>query len=209
MMDVRVSIRDLGASASIEAIMRSSLARTELHQAMAAGVETLASDHLRGLNTRSPNTSFYGRSALSAETRADDLGAILSFTHRGIALRFHGGRVLPKNVKNLALPTKDVPLAGSEGRKAPREMGILAFLHAKKTASPGTTGYLVEGMEVTSKRTGKVHKVPLPGGKLLYVLRSGTDHPGDPTVLPTLAALIASTTEAGNVYVQDVIRNAK
>ena len=142
---------------------------------------------------------------MSAETRADDLRATLSFTHPGIALRFYGGHVVPKNVRNLALPTKDVPLAGIEGRKPPSEMGILAFLPAKKSAKAGTTGYLVEGMEISSKKTGKTRKVPLPGGKLLYVLRSYTDHPGDSTVLPTLAALLSAATGAGDTYVKGAI----
>jgi len=208
MLTLQVNVKDIGASAGIAAILRTSQQRTQLHLEMAQGVEREASAHLLGINTRSPNTSFYGRAARSSETRADESGAVLSFTHRGIALRYYGGRVLPKNVKNLALPTKDVPLAGNEGRKGPREMGILAYLSARKGAAPGTTGYLVEGMEVTSKRTGKTRKVPLPGGKLLYVLRSWTDHNPDATVLPAMAALIQAATDAGEAYVSDVIANS-
>ena len=205
MLTLQVNVHDIGASAGIAAILRTCQQRTQLHLEMAQGVEREAMAHLLGLNTRSPNTSFYGRAARSTETAANESGATLSFTHRGIALRYYGGHVIPKNVKNLALPTKEVPLAGNEGRKAPREMGILAYLPAKKSAAPGTTGYLVEGMEVTNKKTGKTRKVPKPGGKLFYVLRSYTDHDPDPTVLPTLAALLAAATTAGNVFVQGTL----
>lgn len=207
MLTIEVNIKDLGASAGIAALLRTCEHRTALHRAMAAGVEAEAQAHLRARNSRSPNTSFYGRAALSAqggtaaaEISANESGATLTFTHRGLALRYYGGRVLPKDAKHLALPTKAVPLAGTEGRMPPREMGILAFLPRKKGADAGTFGYLVEGIE----KPGRKRPVPKPGGKLFYVLRSWTDHKPDPTVLPTMADLIRAATAAGGAYVQDL-----
>lgn len=194
MMTLRIDIQDAAARAGIARFMgaaRDAMARNE---AAAAGVENEVQEHLLGLNSRSPNTSFYGRAARSTETDAREDGATVSITARGLALRYYGGQVLPKlsissftgrPTKALALPTDAVPMAGSEGRMGPREVGILAFIPSKKA---GTVGVLVEGQNKTITRgpnQGGTRVVPTPGGRLMFVLRSWTDHAPDPSVLPT------------------------
>lgn len=181
--------------------------RTALFQNMAQGVEVKVADHLLELNSRSPNTSFYGRAARSTEVQADGSGATVTVTHRGLALRYYGGRVLPVNVKNLAIPTDDVPYAGTEGRMRPREMGVLAFIPRRNMDVSATTGYLVEGEEVTitrGPRKGKTRVAPKKGGKLLYVLRAFTDHESDESVLPTLRAMEQAAADAAEDYLETV-----
>lgn len=181
------------------------LNKAQLHREMAQGVKAKVSDHLLALNSRSPNTSFYGRAARSTQVTADDAQGVVSITHRGLALRYYGGRVLPVNVKNLALPSDDVPYAGTEGRRPPREMGVLAYIPKRGLAVSATTGYLVEGEEVTIERgpnKGKTRIAPKKGGKLLYTLRAFTDHDPDPSVLPTEAELLSAARDAAESYIE-------
>lgn len=184
--------------------------KAQLHREMAQGVEAKVSDHLLALNSRSPNTSFYGRAARSTEVTADDRQGLVSITHRGLALRYYGGRVLPVNVKNLAIPSDEVPLAGNEGRKGPREMGVLAYIPKRGLDVSATTGYLVEGEEVTikrGKRKGQTRIAPKPGGELLYTLRAWTDHDADESVLPSLVAMQQAAKDAGLDYIDSLTEN--
>lgn len=168
--------------------------RTMMHEAMAQGIEGTVMAHLQALDARSPNTHYYGRAAQNLHVTADDSAGRVVISERGMALHYYGGRVLPVDQKNLAIPTDDVPLAGTEGRKGPREMGPLAFIPNRNGPSV-TTGYLVEGEERTvtrGKNKGGTRTVPKPGGRLLYVLRGWTDHDPDPSVIPTDEALTAA-----------------
>lgn len=181
--------------------------KAQLHREMAQGVEAKVSDHLLALNSRSPNTSFYGRAARSTQVTADDGQGVVSITHRGLALRYYGGRVLPQNVKNLAIPSDEVPLAGNEGRKGPREMGLLAYIPKRGLGVSATTGYLVEGEEVViqrGKRKGQTRTAPKKGGKLLYTLAAWTDHNADESVLPATAVLLESATDAAYDYIESI-----
>lgn len=202
-----VDLNAAGALAGIASYQACLKDRPALHRNMAEGVEVEVSDHLRGLNSRSPNTSFYGRAARSTQVTSDGERGLVSITHRGLALRYYGGRVLPVNVKNLALPSDDVPYAGTEGRRPPREMGVLAYIPKRNLDVSGTTGYLVEGEEITIKRgpnKGKTRIAPKKGGKLLFTLRAWTDHEADPSVLPTVADLLQAATSAAADYIDAV-----
>lgn len=199
----------LSGIASYQAAFRD---KTQLHREMAEGVKDSVSEHLRGLNSRSPNTSFYGRAARSTEVTevtADGERGLVSITHRGLALRYYGGRVLPVNVKNLAIPSDEVPLSPlNEGRIPPGKMGVLAYIPKRGLDVSATTGYLVEGEEVTikrGKRKGEKRIAPKPGGKLLYTLRAWTDHEADEGVLPATAVLLATARDAAYDYMESLL----
>lgn len=217
MIRVEVKLDDAGARKAVAAVRQSAEHREPLHQAMAAGVEEAVREHLLGINSRSPHTGFYARAARSTESVASEAGALVRIPHRGMALRYYGGKVTPgksvssktgKPTKALAIPTEHVPLAGTEGRKGPREVGPLAFLRARAGAAAGTIGYLVQGQpKIISggSRDGMEIMEPLPGGKLMFVLRSWTDHDPDPTVLPSEAELTAAATAGARSYLAAVI----
>lgn len=198
-MNIEVNLDSAALRATLAQKQAALQDKTALHEAMAAGVEAEISEHLLKLNSRSPNTGFYGKAARNTLASANDERGLVSIQQRGIALRYYGGRVLPKEQKNLAIPTSNVPLAGTEGRKGPREVGPLAFIPARRGGPSVTTGYLVEGEEKTitrGPRKGGKRIVPKEGGKLMYVLRGWTDHDADPSVLPTTAVMLTAATTA-------------
>lgn len=200
MLKVEVKFSNEGLSAALASLAGDLEGTTELHQAMAAGVEETVRTHLLGLNSRSPHTGFYAKAARSVESSSDAEAGTVRVPHRGMAQRFHGGRIEPKTVANLAIPTEHVPVRGDE-RMRPREIKDLAYLPRKASAKPNVTGYLVEG-EMNPKGT---RLVPKDSGRLMFVLLSGVDQQEDPTVLPDDAALHDSAREAGEDYLAAVI----
>jgi hypothetical protein len=206
MIGLEIDIDAIAAQRGISDLIGLLDDRTELHQEMAQGVEALVTAHLLALNSRSPNTSFYGRAARSTAVEADGEGATVSVTHRGIALRYFGGRVVPvtPGITNLALPTEHVPVIGGERRQKPSEAGILAFIPNRGGPSV-TTGYLVEGEEKTitrGKRKGGKRIVPKPGGNMMFVLRGWTDHAADESVLPTIVEMQAAAARAAEAVIE-------
>ena len=191
-MKVKVNITDGGLREALDRVRGNLQSAAELHQAMAHGVEESVRGHLLGLNTRSRHTGYYAKASRSVESKWSATEGLVIIPHRGVALRYYGGRVTMKD-RLLALPTDDVPVRGDE-RMRPGEMKDLAFVPNRKGGPSVTVGYLVEG-EVKGKRT-----VPKRGGKLMYVLRGWTDHSPDPTVLPDQDALTAAAAEAAEDY---------
>lgn len=201
MVRLEVKFDDAGAMALLTRLRGRLEARRELHNAMAEGLKEHVRDHLLDLNSsRSTRTGFYGKAARSVEASADGEAGWVRVPHRGTALRFYGGRVVPVEEKNLALPTANVPVRGGE-RMRPGEMDNLAFIPNRKGG--GTTGYLVEGERFTPARgpnKGRERLRPKPGGMLMYVLRGWTDHEADPTVLPDAGEMTAAARSAGEAY---------
>lgn len=203
MIRVSVDVRDLTARTYISRVVGRLEDTAALHDAIAAGAEREVRGHIRGLNSRSTNTNFYGKAAGSVESESDAERALITIPHRGFALRYYGGRVVPvtPGIRNLALPTDDVPVVNFV-RLIPRDAGPLAFI--PRLGGPSvTTGYLVEGEEKTitrGKNKGKKRMVPKKGGKLMYVLRGWTDHEPDPGVLPTDGELAEAGAKAAGGY---------
>lgn len=204
MIRVSVDVDTIKARIGVERVKERLEDKDSLHRAISAGAEKQVRGHLRGLNSRSPNTNFYGRAADSVEAESDAEGALIRIAHRGYALRYYGGRVVPvtPGIKNLALPTEHVPVVNFV-RLRPRDAGLLAFI--PRLGGPNiTTGYLVEGEKKTLTRgpnKGKERTVPKKGGRLMYVLRGWTDHKADASVLPTDAELTESGVRAARDYV--------
>ena len=199
MLKLEIKFDDAGASAALTRLSGVLSSRQDLHQAMAAGLEDAVRSHLTDLGkSRSPNTGYFGKAARSVQSSSTPTVGTTTIPHRGMALLYYGGRVVPTTMKNLALPTENVPIRGGE-RMRPGEMKDLAYLPAKKSAKPGTTGYLVEGM-ASSRPGGKSRLVPKPDGRLMFVLRSYTDHKEDSTVLPGQQIMRQSAKSAGMEY---------
>lgn len=185
--------------------------REGLHRAMAAGVSEGVTNHLAGLNSRSPNTNWYARAAESVEYDAAAEGAEIRVTKTGAALRLYGGTTTAgksissftgKATRNQALPTKNVPVVG-ERRLSPREVGVLAFIPSR-SGSIHTTGVLVEGVMQLIRRgknKGMMRAVPKKDGRLMFVLSRLVTQQPDPTVIPSREQIAAAAVEGGSNFI--------
>lgn len=200
MLALTVQIEDAASDA-----LRRAMARLEdaegLHDAIGTAVADGVRRHLAATK-QSPNTGWWGRAARMLKHESSATEASVYFTQRGVALRYHGGRVLPVRAKALAIPSDAVPVRDGT-RLAPREMGLLAFLPARRPARKGVIGVLVEAEMKTAtrgKNKGKPYKVPKPGGKLYYTLMSEAAQPEDKTVLPADEAMLATAAAAAGDF---------
>ena len=209
MLSLSVKFDDAGAARMLVSLRGDLETRAELHRAMAVAVEESVRAHLIARSAaKSPRTGFYGKASRSVESHATADAGTVTIPHRGMALRYYGGRVVPVEMKNLALPTANVPIRGDE-RMRPGEMKNLAYIPCRRHGVNATTGYLVEGVEKTmtkGKHKGKVRLVPKPDGKLMYILRGFTDHAADPTELPPHPAMLAAAASAGGDYLAAAAR---
>lgn len=180
MIRVDVKIEDHGLAEALAGLAADMEARAEMHAAMAAGVEDAVRGYLLEKNSRSPNTGFYAKASRSVQVSSDAEEGLVRIPHRGMALRYFGGRVDMKD-RLLTLPTKDVPVRGGE-RMAAGEMGEMEFRPRKKDAKPNVRGYL------------------LKENKLMYVLCEWTDHAPDPAAIPDDAALQAAARAGAEDY---------
>ena len=213
MIRIEVNVKDLGASLGIASVIRACQDKPAMHAAIAQGAESYVREWLISLNDdRSPNTGYYGAASRSVESLFDDHAATVAIPQRGMALHYYGGHVeagksisefTGEPTKALALPTENVPVIG-ETRARPSDVGILAFLPNTK-GTPGTVGYLVEGEEVTNKQgknKGKTRAKALKDGRLMFVLRSWTDHEADESVLPGIQDLIECSLAAAAKHIE-------
>jgi hypothetical protein len=204
MLSYDINLDDAAARGSLGALIERVEDREGLHQAMGGAVAHQVREHIR-TTKKSPKTNWWGDAADSVTHRYDSSLAVVSVPQRGAALRLYGGTVSQKpGGPLLALPTDDVPVE-DHTRKAPREMGPLFFLPARRPARKGVVGVLLEG-ELTGKSVqsgknkGKPAKRQKEGGSLLYVLMTETNHDPDPTVLPSDDEIRAEAVKAGGEF---------
>lgn len=192
-------------AAEILADLRTRVGATaELHEAMAMNVSDTVRKHIVATK-KSPNTGFWSRVAASVTHTFSESGAEVIIPERGAALRYYGGTVRQKaGGPLLTIPTKDVPVQNGT-RLAARDMGLLAFLPSRRAK---TRGVLVEGepyLRTRGKNKGKPGVRPKPGGKLLYILRTETDHKADPTVLPSDQQIAEAARDGALDYVAPML----
>ncbi len=204
MITLTVNIENL-VSGALEKFRDVLADQTMLHDAIRAAAETMVKKHLAELNTRSPNTGYYGNAARGVNSQADAEAATIIIQAAGIGLRRFGGEVKPgRNVssktgqptKNIAIPTKHVPIV-NQSRPSPSNFPMLAFIPNRKGGD--TTGYLVEGEQKLAKhgkRKGQYITVAKKNGEMLFVLRKRTSHKADPAVLPSDDELRAVAVQA-------------
>lgn len=198
MLSLTVDIEDT-ASETLRAVMERLEDAEGLHEAMGAAVEDGVRRHVAETKA-SPNTGWWGRAARSLRHEANADRARVWFTQRGVALRYHGGTVKQRQPDGplLAIPFDTVPVS-DKTRKAPREMGPLKYLPARRPRRKGVVGVFVEGETYTISRgenKGEQGVRRKPGGSLLYTLMTEVDHDPDPTVLPPEADMIDTAADA-------------
>lgn len=214
-MQILVTFKD-DAAASL-ARLREGLGDGEtLHASMAMGVEHAIRTHLdeagyvgRKNKLGGNSTGFWKAVSNSVASVASESEAVVSLAHRGVALHYFGGEVVPKKAKALSVPVHK----SAHGIYARQYPGRLAYIPAatqfgpfRKGAGQDTVGYLVRGETYTrtrGKNKGKEGVRALPkdrGGELIYVLRSRTHHAPDKNILPTEEKMTAAAAEAGGAY---------
>ena len=163
-------------------------------------------EHFRQRNTI-PNrlggarTNFWAGVAAGVQNpTTEGRSVVVEVSHPAIAQKVFGGTIVPRKVKNLAIPVS----ARSHGR-SPRTFALLAWLPRKAGAHRDTTGYLVEGEKRTrtrGPRKGTEAVRPKPGGALLYVLRKQVDQAKDPLALPSASQFLAPMLKAGRMFLR-------
>ena len=133
--------------------------------------------------------SFYPSASEKVRVIAGSKHMIVGVYQRGIALRYFGGTVTPKDGhKTLAIPTIHNPDPGKYPRTYPS--GSLHLIPRK-----GKPPLLFEPDSNENKLTqkGKLRKGATlgPNGRVLFTLVPKTEHSPDPTVLPTKQAMLA------------------
>lgn len=205
-MKIRITLEDT-ATQALRNLAMGVGDRAGLHRAVATGLIDGVQDHLiqRYVPRDRGGVEFWKRAADSVSAISDDEGAEVSINHPGVRLRYTGGEVRPgagtssrtgRKTTALALPTDRVPVANG-ARIPPGKAGPLAFIPLAKGRE--TVGVLVQGREVVITRgrnKGKRRVEPVPGGGLMYVLRSITRHRADPNIFPDDQRLLEITRTA-------------
>lgn len=181
-----------------------------LHAAMAFGVEASIRSHLdtAGYTGRvnalgGKSTGFWKAASNSVASVAAENEAIVSIAHRGVALRYYGGTVVPKTKKALSIPVH--PSAhGVYARQYPGKLAFIpagrAFGPVRRGASRGDfVGFLVRGEDKTITRgpnKGRTRTAPVTGGETIYILMTKTTHAPDPNILPKPETMQAAAADA-------------
>ena len=184
-------IKELGLSLSPERCIKSA----------AQGVQTCCVSHFGVLamsrHHGQSGSNFYGDAAKST-ARSDALSfsggmAVLSIDKLGIAQRYFGGQILPKNSKSLTIPAKRMEdrVKGRSAREVFDEMHLrFSFRHGPKTfgsfvATGEVAAQIVPKRKYKGKFTGFKQVASTIGDVVVFWLSRGVDQNADPSVLPT------------------------
>lgn len=187
-MNIAIEISGEGREA-IDRLKEKMEDRAGLHAVIAMGAEAAMKNHLvRHYVPRSKRTGFWGKAAASVESTSNDNEAVVSIPHRGVRLRWLGGKVEPgKTVSSkTGRPTAALAVAVDDAvaGKLPGEAGPLAFIPSKRA---NAVGVLVRGEPKTitrGKNKGGTRFIPRAGAPVLFALVRSTTHKPDPGVIP-------------------------
>jgi hypothetical protein len=214
-LHLTVEFRD-GASASLTALRAGLGDEATLHATMAMGVETSIREHLdeagyvgRKNALGGKTTGFWKSASQSVASVASADEATVSISHRGVALRYWGGTVVPTKAKALSVPVHP----SAHGVYARQYPGKLAFIPAGRAFGPvrqggsrgDFVGFLVRGEDkvvTRGKNKGKTRVAPVKGGETIYILMLKTTHQPDPNILPKTEAMTTAAAEAGAAYLE-------
>ncbi|HEY0966931.1 MAG TPA: hypothetical protein VGE76_16310 [Opitutaceae bacterium] len=171
----------------------------------ARAAANLVRDHLFDLNDsrHKHGRNYYAQAARSVNTRAVAQGAAVNINQIGLRLRLLGGVVRPVNAKMLTIPDENAPEA--HGVRA-REFNDLdrqlvtnprtgrlqwALVRRPSTAIRFVRRKRADGTLQTTVKPGE-----LRDGKVLYWLVRKTTHKPDPSVLPTVGAMMGAAVAA-------------
>lgn len=168
---IRIDVRDR-ATPVVKAVDRA-LRPALVNPIIGRSATNTIREHLFGLNSTRPNqlggrrTQFYAQAARSTQFQVEGDFVIVSINQVGIAQRFFGGIIRPKNSKYLAIPVHP-----SAHGKRPREFDLeLVFGKGGKPIALATKG-----------RASKRGSTRL--GEIMFRLVKSVRQQPDPTVLP-------------------------
>lgn len=156
-----------------------------LKKSVAANEQRLFSRHFRKLEAerhRHGGTNFYGRAARATKGEATADGVTVSIHQRGIAQRFLGGIIRPREAKALAIPVH--PDAYGKRAGDPGWGDTLVFVPT--LGGGGTKSLAVLVRQRQNEDFGTV----------MYVLMRQVRQKPDPTVLPDDAAVAETAIDA-------------
>src|SRR5438477_8204094 len=178
-MSLTITVTDK-ATPRIKALIDAFGDRTEAHRALGEVAATVIQKHFGQLDSeRDRYSRFYEEAAKGTLLgQVDDAGASVEVHKLGIAQRFFGGPIEPKNVQFLTIPAAEESFGKTvETVEQDVQLGV-------RYGAGGVPRALVELVQETSEKTGRPFKSPRPGGKVLFWLVKHVDQEPDPTVLP-------------------------
>ncbi len=154
--------------------------RTEAHRALGEVATTVIAKHFGRLDAeRDRYTRFYEEAAKGTLLgNVDAQGATVEIHKLGIAQRYFGGPIDPKNHTYLTIPAAEESFGKTVETVSQETELAVVFGYG------GVPRALKEAEQTTSERTGRTLKKPKPGGKVLFWLVKHVDQDADPTVLP-------------------------
>lgn len=186
---VRISIPSNTAGPAL-ARVREAMEPSAVAKVAGLGAHEVVRNHLLAANRDRPNrlggrrTEFYRRAANLTSFTSDATGAIVSIGGpRGIAQRFFGGTVVPKNSKYLTVPA----IAAAHGKRA-RDFRGLVFMRNKGK----------ETARLVDPQTGAVY---------YWLVKRVTQQP-DRTVLPADEEIVGNIRNRLDRRVARAIRDA-
>ena len=194
-MSVTINIQDR-ATPRIQGLIEKLGDRTEAHRALGEVAATVIQKHFGELDAeRDRYSRFYEEAAKGTLLgEVDSSGAKVEIHKLGVAQRYFGGPIDPKNVSYLTIPAADESYGKTvETVSQEVELGV-------RFGTGGIPRALVEMVQETSEKTGRSYKSPRPGGKVLFWLVKHVDQDADSTVLPEPDEIKTATIEVLSRY---------
>ena len=173
--------------------------RAEAHRAVGEAAASVIAKHFGQLDSeRDRYSRFYEEAAKGTLLgQVDDAGASVEIHKLGVAQRYFGGPIEPKNVQFLTIPAAEESFGKTvETVEQDVQLGV-------RYGAGGVPRALVELVQETSEKTGRPFKSPRPGGKVLFWLVKHVDQEPDPTVLPEPDEIRTAVVDALSLYMTD------
>lgn len=194
-MSVTITVTD-NATPRIQGLIDRLGDRTEAHRAMGEVAASVIQKHFGVLSAeRDRHSRFYETAAKGTLLgNVDAVGADIEIHKLGIAQRYFGGPIDPKNRTYLTIPAAEESYGKTvETVSQTHPMGV-------RFGTGGIPRALVELTQTVSEKTGKPYKTPRPGGKVLFWLVKHVDQDADPTVLPEPSEIQEATLDVLGRY---------
>lgn len=200
---INIKVQD-GGTPYLRAVARAADPKT-LKPIVGRSATNTIREHLFGMNQSRPNqlggprTQFYAQAARSTQFTDVDGGVVISINQVGIAQRYYGGVIRPKNAKYLTIPAS--PLA--HGKRA-REFAGLVVLYSIFTKQP----YALAIGAVAYQDGKRVKNLSKRAGEIVFWLKKSVNQEPDPTVLPYDELIYARVERDVNQVIDRAIERA-